>query len=79
MGVKDIDPGEHDVRASGDDFAPEFAARVFHRYGHQVKGAASGIGSNVEDAAGPAAFRARVVVGVILVGVFTMGDQPEFG
>src|SRR5260370_1628232 len=39
---------KHDIRAMGNDLAPEFLASVGHRGGHEAEGAAAGIRANVK-------------------------------
>src|SRR5258708_3703604 len=39
---------KHDLRAIGNDLAPEFSARVGHRGGHKAEGAPAGIRANVK-------------------------------
>ncbi len=51
MGLEDVGGGEHDVRTRRDEFAPEFAARIFDWDGHQAERAAEGIGADEEGAA----------------------------
>jgi len=48
VGLEDFRGCEHDVRAIGNDLAPEFSARVGHRSGHESEGAPAGIRSNVK-------------------------------
>ena len=81
MGLEDVGGGEHDVRARGDEFAPEFAARVFDGDGHQAKGAAEGVGADEEGAAEVGVFfdgGAWMVIDVVFVRVFAGGDDAEF-
>src|SRR6267378_400218 len=94
VGLEDFRGCEHDVRAIGNDLAPEFTARVGHRSGHESEGAPAGIRANVKHFISrirgrPGMFRGKrtrmfrgertgMMVGVIFMVVFARSDQPKF-
>src|SRR5260370_25759640 len=86
VGLENLRGSKHDVRAIGNDLAPEFSARVAHRGGHEAEGAAAGIRANVKHSViripGQPGMsrgkRTRTMVGVIFMVVFARSDEPEF-
>src|ERR1700687_1640201 len=86
VGLENFRGSKHDVRAIGNDLAPEFAARVGHRGSHQAEGTPAGIRSKVKHIISRTqgrhgmfrGKRARMVVGIIFMVVFARSDQPKF-
>src|SRR5260370_2071195 len=48
VGLESLHRGKHHLRTIGNNFAPEFSARVANLGGHQAKGSSAGIRSNVK-------------------------------
>src|SRR5216684_1461837 len=86
MGLENLGPGKHDVRAMGNDLAPEFPARSVYRRGHEAEGAPAGISADIKRSVirnrGQPGMsrgkRARMMIGVIFMVVFARSDDPKF-
>jgi hypothetical protein len=77
MGAEGVDGREHDRRPVSDQFAPVRTLRAGDRDGRQTEGAAARIGSD-QKLARAARAEIRMVVDVVFVVVFALGDELEF-
>src|ERR1700674_954048 len=78
VGLENFRSRQHHIRAVGDDFPPEYAARVGNRSGHKAERAAAGIRADIEHATAHIARRSGMVVGVVFMGIFARCNQPKF-
>jgi len=69
---------QHDLRAIGNDLAPESPTRVAHWNGHEPECAPAGIRSNVKQTVSRIRSQPRVMLRVIFMIVFARSDEFEF-